>query len=365
MLSMIINRADLYQRIWQDYHNLPSDRKQGSFFYRYLKDKKDAQARRVAESAAALAEYSARKKRDKYILLRSAYLAYKSSLLSEEEYIARFNELTGARERKKYEPFTADRIDETEQAFERAFLLGCINDFFYNLGYRVRKNEEQNIEIGEIGYAKTDERYLKEKDGYIDDLDLWASYCTMHLQHEPQPPGFVSELTDEYIGKCSRLFSALNREERSDIFVPLYFDASGGAGVTVIGNDMLPEKEKSDKACRICIMYFSYLDPSDGISEYGEFAITMMTELYDDVADAFDRFRKGVFKLEYTENYGDQNGEPPSGIDSIFNRFFSEEPKEAPAFSRVIEEIGHEESLAFGEWQHERDKHLERTGITK
>ena len=368
MISMITNRGDLYQRIWEDYSPLPSDKKQDSFFYKYLKNKKDLAAQRIAKSADSLAEYCTRKKRDKYIMLRSAYLAYSNSVISEAEYIRLFNSLFSEKQRRKYVPLTPENIDKAEQIYEREFLLGCINDFFYNLGYRVRKNEAKSIEIGEIGYVKTDERYLKEKDGYIDDLDLWSNYYVNFMTGESQLPQFISGLNDEYIDKCKQVFDVLNREERTKSFLPLYFDVTSGAGVMVIGNEMLPIKKRTEKACRICIMYFSEL--YEGISDFNDIDLTMTTvpELYDDVGTAFQQFRQEIAQFVYTENYRDQNDKPPLGLDSIFNCFFIEKLKKPTASDKIIKIRSQEEKTRFSKWQkeqEEKNKIKERMDRTK
>lgn len=356
MISMITDRSDLYKRLWNDYSQLPSDRKYESFFYQYLKARKDAQAERVAESAEALKEYSARKKRDKYVLLRSAYLAYKNGLLTEEEYISCFKELAGAKGSRKYEPFTPELMSKAQKAYENEFIIGCISDFFYNMGYRTRKRKK---DTEDIGFTKTAERYIKEKDGYIDDLDLWARYYIFSLKDEADPPSFMTALTDEYILKCRDMIAVLDREERSNAFVPLYYDAVSGAGVIVIGNDLLPENEQSDRSCRIGIIYFS--DLLDEITEYGELSITMTSELYDDVGEAFEEFRKGIVDHSFTENYGSQNYELPEGIDGVFGNYFWE-TKKADVHSRIIEKYNSMEMSAHNKWRQERDKHLEHMG---
>lgn len=357
MISMITNRSDLYERLWNDYSQLPSDQKHDSFLYQYLKAKKDAQAERVAESAETLDEYSARKKRDKYVLLRSAYLAYKNGLVTEEEYISRFKELAGAKGSQKYEPFTPDLMSKAQHTYENEFIIGCISDFFYNMGYRTRKSKE---DTDDIGFTKIAERYIKEKDGYIDDLDLWARYYIFSLKNETDPPAFTTALTDEYISKCNDLITVLDREERSNVFVPLYYDAVSGAGVIVIGNDLLPKNKQTDRSCRICIMYFSEL--LDEMSEHSELSITMISELYDDVGEAFEEFKKGIVDHIFTENYGSQNYELPDGVDSIFANYFWERIQEAPSVSRKIAAFNREERNKFNEWLPERNKHLAHMG---
>lgn len=326
MIKMITSRSDLYRRLWEEYFPLPNNQKHKCFFYRYLKNKKDLQADRIAESTDSLEKYySSRNKRDKYLLLRSAYLAYTNKLLAEEEYIERFTQLVGTKESKKYEPFTSDLINEAELYYEKKFLLGCIKDFFYNLGYRVRDNAKKNIVIDELGYAKTEERYLKEQDGYIDDLDLWAHYYNSFATNQNDLPAqSVSDINEEYIKQCSELFSLLKRENSDKVFVPLYFDPRSGAGVIIIGSNKLPQKKKNGKSCRIGIIYLSEI-LGDQMSDFGELEISIKIDdcdFYDNVSEAFAKFRIGISYQTYYANYRDHNEEPPEGINSIFRNYF-------------------------------------------
>ncbi|MBQ9948087.1 MAG: hypothetical protein IJO91_06840, partial [Oscillospiraceae bacterium] len=123
---------------------------------------------------------------------------------------------------------------------------------------------------------------------------------------------------------------------------------------------LLPEDEQSDRSCRICIVYFSEL--LDEISEYGELSITMTSELYDDVGEAFEEFKKGIVDHIFTENYGSQNYELPNGVDGIFANYFWEIVQEAPCVSRKIAEFNREETSKFNEWLPERNKHLAHMG---
>ncbi len=361
MISMITNRSDLYQRLWDDYFPLSNDQKNNSFFYKYLKKKKDDQAAHIVESSDKLAEYSKRKKQDKYISLRYSYLAYNKGILTEKEYIDRLTALASAKDRKSlsamFEPFSSNHIDEAEQTYENIFLIGSINDFFYNMGFRRRKTKDEikNDVVDSARYTRTNERYLKE-DGYIDDLDLWARYYTFCLKDSDQPPHFVSALTNEYIQKCSHLFSVLDEEQRSSAFIPLYFDPMSGAGVIIIGSNLLPENKRNNKNCRICIAYFSILGSM--IDDCNEIDITMISELYDDIDVAFEDFKTGIAGMEYYCNYGDQNDAPPEGIDSIFHNYFSEEPtrRVSQNYQKLVSEEQDELQLwkAEEEWKNKR-----------
>ena len=151
-------------------------------------------------------------------------------------------------------------------------------------------------------------------------------------------------------------------------FLPLYFDAVSGAGVIVIGNEWLPENKRNEKACRICIIYFSGI--YDGIDDFNDISLEMIAEpvLFDNVSDAFERFKKGVVRFDYTDNYGSRNGNMPDGIDSTFNCLFFDETKGAidyDRYDRMVEAGFQEESDRFSERQQEKNERLERVGIEK
>lgn len=133
-----------------------------SFVYRYLKKKKDSRAEVIGRIKNDLYDYALQKKKDKYILLKSAYLALvRHNNITEQEYSNIFKSLIGTKDKvtgeikapAKYENLCGkEAIEKAEKMFERRFLMGCISDFFYNLGYRTNKNTEygQSVKLQSI-----------------------------------------------------------------------------------------------------------------------------------------------------------------------------------------------------------------------
>lgn len=68
------------------------------------------------------------KERDKYILLKSAYLAMERyEVMTEEEYVGILKELIGNSVPKKYRELCGrEAVVQAEEALERRFLIGCV-----------------------------------------------------------------------------------------------------------------------------------------------------------------------------------------------------------------------------------------------
>ena len=94
--SMIRNREEFIKALWEDYRNFSEENREESFIYNYFKRKKDMKAQQIARDKNSLNEYQLKMKRDKYIQLKSAYLAYLDEVLTEEEYMERYEYLTKA-----------------------------------------------------------------------------------------------------------------------------------------------------------------------------------------------------------------------------------------------------------------------------
>lgn len=93
---MIRNKDDFFSSLWEDYISLEEKDREKSFIYGYLKKKKDYRAEAIGQDRETLNEYSRQKKRDKYIMLKSAYVAFaENGIINEQEYTDIFKELIG------------------------------------------------------------------------------------------------------------------------------------------------------------------------------------------------------------------------------------------------------------------------------
>lgn len=166
-------REDLNDMLWEDYLNHREENQ--SFIYHYTRKKKDSWAEIIARSRESLEAYEKTARRDKYTLLRSAYLAYCGGVISEEEYLKIFRDavrvsVKPTREQRQEKEKTGkvfpmkaagkyagihgrEAIDAAQKQWEKALLKGTISDFFRNLGYKVPKDgvygwEEDRVRRG-------------------------------------------------------------------------------------------------------------------------------------------------------------------------------------------------------------------------
>lgn len=339
---MIRNREEFIKALWEDYRNFSEENREESFIYNYFKRKKDMKAQQIARDKNSLNEYQLKMKRDKYIQLKSAYLAYLDEVLTEEEYMDIFREVTCTKKKnssertlpKKYEDLSGkEEISMVERKYEKRFLNGCISDFFQNAGYRVNKKNEVEE------HKKLPDKHRKEKDGYTDELSMlyaYYQYCGRAEEMKEVITNTLPVLDEEYRNKCEKLLRILQKEKRKEVFVPLYVDTSTGAGIYIIGKNKYEEyteksnvygsrdKQKEDgTTCFVCVIYFSAI--LDRISEFDEMDISMMVESFDTLEEAFERFQAGISRQEFYENYPSENEDIlPEGADSNFDLFFVE-----------------------------------------
>ena len=101
--------------------------RENSFVYRYLKKKKDSRAEVIGRRKADLFEYAEQKKRDKYILLKSACFALERyRIISKQEYADILKDLIGTKNKAtgevkipaKYEALDDEAFKKTEEMFD-------------------------------------------------------------------------------------------------------------------------------------------------------------------------------------------------------------------------------------------------------
>ncbi|MBQ8780699.1 MAG: hypothetical protein IJZ72_03375 [Oscillospiraceae bacterium] len=331
---MIRNKEDFYQALWEDYISFEEKDRDKSFIYGYLKKKKDYRAEVIGQDREALYQYSKQKKRDKYTMLKGAYIAFtENGIITEQEYTEIFKELIGKPDKAsgklavpaKYENLSGrNDIDNAEKMFERRFLMGCVSDFFYNLGYRTNKNAEHGQSV------KVANKHIKE-DGYNDEFDMlyhFSRYKDEDIQ-ESVNAGFGT-LDEEYIEKCERLYKVMIKDRRKDGFVPLYIDSRTGAGIYIIGCNRFHEESygysyrKKDDVCFVCVINFLMLDFIDPECGVDKIPLEMNVEkLFRSVKKAFDYFIGFISENESYKNYPYENDdELPQKIDEEFNLFF-------------------------------------------
>lgn len=366
---MIKDKSEFYDVLWDDYINLHEDDKENCFVFTYLKRKKDNRAEIIGRSREVLAEYLQHKRFDKYTLLKSAYISVtKHKIMTIGEYSEVLKRAAGSKLSQKYEAIsTPEEMDKAEAVYERQFLMGCVNDFFYNLGYRTNKNSEHGQSV------KIERKNIKE-DGYTDEFEMLYEYNKYSGKTE-QPDFAVSpaEISAEYIEKCDKLFETMIKEKRKDAFVPLYVDSNTSAGIYIIGVNRFGEStfahtcRRTDDVCYICIINFLEFDGISRIENLPEDDMSMnmwIMERHLSARKAFTSFEKYVSGQDFYKNYPDENNNKlPEGVDDAFNLYFmtkeqNQEYMRKKMKDMIVEAVLREEEKIIG-------KHSERKKYTK
>lgn len=345
---MIKDKDDFYEALWNNYFSLPEKERENSFIYCYLKKKKDSRAEVIGRSRNELYDYAAQKKKDKYILLKSAYLALvRYNTITEQEYSHIIKSLIGTKDKAtgkikapaKYENFCGhEAVEQAEKMFERRFLMGCVSDFFYNLGYQTNRNSEHGQSV------KLSNKHLKD-DGYNDEFEMLYDFNLFSGKSgQSEATGGTAQLTGEFIEKCTRFYDSLLRENCSDAFVPLYIDPNTGAGVYIIGSNRFSEDKKaSSDACYVCVIFFAMVDAvskGDDCSDYDISMSMTVKKRFRSVGKAFDFFNARVLEKDVYENYPDENNERlPEGVDECFNLYFISKEENEDLYRRNIGRI--------------------------
>lgn len=365
---MIKDKTEFYDALWNDYINRSERDRINSFIYCYFKKNKDIRAETIGRSRESVNDYSQKKRRDKYILLKSAYLAVvRYNVMTMQDYSDILKSLMGTKLPAKYESLSErTKLDRAEEMFERRFLMGCVNDYFYNLGYRSGRKDEYGQSV------RCPNRQLKE-DGYNDELEMLYEFIkfsgrTEHI-HTQIHTGNADE---EYIAKCTKLYDILIREKRKDAFVPLYVDRSTGAGIYIIGSNRFDKEtfcflqKKDTEICYVCIIYFYEAEAISRILNLPEDEISIsmwVKKRYLSVRKAFDEFAKLVSEKELYENYPFENdGTLPAGTDDRFNLYFitreeNEEYTRRKAKPAIVENVLNEEACVLRQIE-ERENRL-------
>lgn len=304
---MIKSKDEFYQLLWDNYISYSENEREHSFIAHYFAKRKESRAEIIGRDKKSLKEYATQKKRDKYTLLRGAYLALKNEVISENEYCDILRNVISVKGKvpKKYENIVGrEKIDKAQTMFERRFLLGCVNDYFYSLGYRVNKKSE----YGESFRIK--EQPIND-DGYNDEFRmLTAYYLENGTDGENEVVRTLASVDDEYIKKCDSLYNNMLEIGNGKAFVPLYIHPDSGAGVYIIGSENLEEcSVKTDKPCYICIINFEMLESVYSFRSDVLANVCMKIKTYPSMSKAFEDFVAISSGYEYFKNYPDENSD--------------------------------------------------------
>lgn len=259
------------------------------FLYQYFKSKKEADVRQIFRDEELLFSAS-----DKYTRLMGAYLACKNKTITKEKYRDIFFGLNGGVKTRE-ELFDADPDTALDQLGER-LLMDSIDDFIQNGKAKLKKRK--------IDYSK---------DTRIDMIEMLHEF---NMYTASVSFAVTSNISDDYIEKCDNLYKIIRRDdERSEYFIPLYIDKDSGAGVYIIGNDILNTEE-----AKVCVLVFSaaYKEDDPYIPIDTEYTIC------SSVREAFEKIKRGIKTGEFFNGYSEHNGDTlPENVDECFrSRFF-------------------------------------------
>lgn len=351
---MIKNRNDFFNLLWEDYISFDIKDRDKCFVYKYFKKKKDARAEVIGRSRDAVMEYAKQKKHDKYILLKSAYLAMvENQVLTRDEYVAIFEKLIGKNKiPNKYRNLhDATVIAEVQQTYERRFLIGCVCDFFYNIGYRTNKYVEHSQSV------KLPSKHLKE-DGYNDEFEMLHDYMKYSNSDftKPVETDLALSINEEYIEKCIQLYNTVLKEKRTTIFVPLYIDPNTGAGVYIIGRDKCNKGafgnngKNFKEPCLVCIAGFYSVENvmnNESDSNVEVEIIMLVNQVFNSVSKAFDSFKSSLSTNDFYKEYPLENDDSlPNGIDKHFHPYFTPQNRTDISFSTAQQAMLEKEEKA-------------------
>lgn len=288
------------------------ERVRESFLYRYLEEKKSAEALRVSGDIAEWRGFTGSpkdtrqlKEKDKYVLLRGARLAFENKIISSEEYREIFliaNKASKSGKAGRIKLFDT-KPDKAQAQLEFRLLKDCADRFVDNAQRRKTTNGAVYIDVVNMLY-----RYNKE--------------C--EKSGEAPASAARSELSAEYIQKCDALYRTFEKDgsKYRDIFIPLHIDSDVGAGVYIVGGHYI----KSDKPMP-CVLSFDMVDlvKSDGRdlnSDEPYISVSMKYAVYTTVDKAFDRLEAGLTNGDFFENISLDNGELPKDVDECFGSRF-------------------------------------------
>lgn len=315
------NKKEFYDMLWadyQEYRRKVNDKEyskanmQKCFIYGYTLEKKTRKAKALAEDADGFETYlkdfsgendGQKKKRcDKFILLCAAKQVCGADTARFGGIFSKVAERENGGERYT-ELFKTDP-DRAYEELSYKLLCGNIQDMFLKKGY---KQPRYNADGELLESAKPTVSAKDGGDGYADEIELMYGYF-VHAGGDSIAAGSQAEISDEYIGKCEKLYERLLKTDSGMEFIPLYIDPSSGAGVYIIG-DGIPKT--GSKKYHVYILSFNWFggyesdEDAEGIYETLDSQYDMKS--FESVREAFKSFSEKVGGDEYYFTYTGYN----------------------------------------------------------
>lgn len=321
------NKKEFYDMLWADYQEYKTkvnqkeyskERMRECFIYKYYLDKKTQKAKALAENADSFEKYfgnyagknAENKKRrcDKFILLCAA-----KQICGEDKdrFGEIFSKVTESENGGKH--YTELFKTDSDQAYEELaykFLCGTVQDMFLKKGYKQPKYDDEGKVIGNSAEPPQEISPKNSKDGYTDEIEMMYKFFA-NADIDSVSADSCAEISDEYIGKCEKMYGQLleNEIDSTNVFIPLYIDPSSGAGVYIIGDS---HPKTGSKKCYVYILYFcdcdEYLSGEDAFGEKYETLYSQYEmKIFDSVREAFKAFSENVGGEVYYSNYNEYN----------------------------------------------------------
>lgn len=365
-MKMFANLGAFLGELFDDYSAHYGD-VENCFYYRYLKKRKSEQAAAIVnskDSEELLADYAARTKPNKFVLLRAAYLSFKNGRITADAYKKHFARVSDGKKKTAElmaaDITTADDAKEFNDALEKQLLKNLVSDFFDNAGFKkgadnVEQYFDKNKKIASNTRIRSKySKHSKSLDKYTDDIDML--YCYLQYKNaelSDAPAAYSAGLSETFKNDCAELFRSLCKSSESDVFMPLYFDPVSGAGVFIIGKERFYKslKEELTENCAACIVHFSHVsvDIEPSVNET-LMDLCMYVDICENVSAAFEEFEDGVASEAYLTDLSDEN---VIGKD-IFNdkRFSVQFGKKMSLRETMIAEQSIKEKQHFEEQKH-------------
>lgn len=159
---------------------------------------------------------------DKYIYIRSMYLAFKAGEKTKDDYLKAFNETnqsTRSGVKKDREKLLDIDLDKAQDQLEEGLLRDCIDRYIDN----AKRSKF-------LSSKKTPRNSSAKRGENIDVIEMLHEFYRYAEETDYERGSTVSDL---YIQRYGKMYKTVKKSEGS-AFIPLYIDERSGAGVYII-----------------------------------------------------------------------------------------------------------------------------------
>ena len=239
-MAEISPKMAFYVSLWNDYKtNQEEGTIEESYIYRYLKQRKDEQAKQTtAEKRESLRASS---RIDAYVYIQSLYSAYEKKKLGRKELISLLSKLIGEKSNLRVfgnDIAKAGKDPEVLKELHSKLLDRCLKKdiqiFFNDIGY-VEKMGKGAMPL--TGKTRKNNEILDLYFGFIGENE-WGLDIIGNAYSDKTLTNRIDD--EDYIKACKKLFEDMLKDDNAkNAFSPLFIDEGSGAGIFIIGRDQL------------------------------------------------------------------------------------------------------------------------------